>query len=221
MATGPGYGSKSRRRARSGGFIDLPSLERFLSLAWGATRSFLLMRRVTRRLRHAGCIRRAGAQWRQSERQRGPKPPSRHLASVADDFIAAKGFEWRNEKHRAQWVMTLTKYAAPLSERPVDEIDTEAILEVLTPLWQKTPETASRLRGRIEAVLDAARARGFIPRNEANPLDGAAISTNSCRSGQGSLVVIMRRSRIQKFRYSPLACGSGKRSPRWPSNLRS
>jgi integrase len=91
------------------------------------------------------------------------------FGKCCDDFLAAKGSEWRNEKHRAQWAMTLTKYAGPLRSKPVDEIDTEAVLEVLTPLWQKTPETASRLRGRIENVLDAARARGFIPRNEANP----------------------------------------------------
>ena len=65
--------------------------------------------------------------------------------------------------------MTLETYAAPLRSRPVDEIDTEAVLGVLQPLWRTTPETASRLRGRIEAVLDAARAKGYIPRNEANP----------------------------------------------------
>lgn len=91
------------------------------------------------------------------------------FGKCADDFLAAKSSEWRNEKHRAQWAMTLTKYAEPLRSKQVDEIDTEAVLEVLTPLWQRTPETASRLRGRIEVVLDAARARGFIPRNEANP----------------------------------------------------
>ncbi len=65
--------------------------------------------------------------------------------------------------------MTLETYAAPLRSRPVDEIDTEAVLGVLQPLWRTTPETASRLRGRIEAVLDAARAKGHIARNEANP----------------------------------------------------
>lgn len=65
--------------------------------------------------------------------------------------------------------MTLDRYAAPLRPRPVDEIDTEAVLAVLQPLWQTRPETASRLRGRVEAVLDAARAKGHIPRNEANP----------------------------------------------------
>ena len=52
---------------------------------------------------------------------------------------------------------------------PVDAIDTEAVLSVLKPLWTRAPETASRLRGRIEQILDAAKARGFIGRNEANP----------------------------------------------------
>ena len=91
------------------------------------------------------------------------------FGQMADELIAAKASEWRNAKHRAQWGMTLETYAAPLRSRPVDEIDTEAVLAVLQPLWQAKPETASRLRGRIEAVLDAARAKGHIPRNEANP----------------------------------------------------
>lgn len=65
--------------------------------------------------------------------------------------------------------MTLTRYCEPIRSTPVNEIDTEAVLAVLKPLWARAPETASRLRGRIEAVLDAARARGFINRNEANP----------------------------------------------------
>jgi integrase len=56
-----------------------------------------------------------------------------------------------------------------LRSRPVDEIDTEAVLTVLQPIWKSKAETASRLRGRIEVVLDAARAKGHIPRNEANP----------------------------------------------------
>ena len=57
----------------------------------------------------------------------------------------------------------------PLRALPVDEIDTAAVLEILKPLWTRVPETASRLRGRIETVLDAARARGLIGPNEANP----------------------------------------------------
>jgi integrase len=91
------------------------------------------------------------------------------FGAIADALIEAKAPEWRNEKHRAQWKMTLEVYASPLRLRPVDEIDTEAVLSVLQPIWQAKPETASRLRGRIEAVLDAARAKGHIPRNEANP----------------------------------------------------
>jgi len=91
------------------------------------------------------------------------------FGQVADEFVAAKQSEWRNGKHRAQWEMTLRRYCAPLRTRPVDEIDTAAVLEVLKPLWGSIPETASRLRGRIETVLDAARARGLIGANEANP----------------------------------------------------
>jgi hypothetical protein len=70
---------------------------------------------------------------------------------------------------RAQWAMTLTKYCAPIRDTPVDQIDTQGVLRVLTPLWTETPETASRLRGRIEAVLNRARALGLIDENRANP----------------------------------------------------
>ena len=91
------------------------------------------------------------------------------FGQVADEFVAAKQSEWRNGKHRAQWTMTLQRYCGPLRALPVDEIDTAAVLEILKPLWTRVPETASRLRGRIETVLDAARARGLIGPNEANP----------------------------------------------------
>jgi integrase len=103
---------------------------------------------------------------REAERVAAAKPT---FGQCAEALLAAKASEWRNEKHRQQWAMTLETYAAPLRSRPVVEIDTEAVLGVLQPLWRTTPETASRLRGRIEAVLDAARAKGYIPRNEANP----------------------------------------------------
>jgi integrase len=86
-----------------------------------------------------------------------------------DDLFAAKSSEWRSAKHRAQWRQTMEVYAKPLRDVPVDEVDTEAVLSVLQAIWQRAPETASRLRGRIEAVLDAARAKGHISRNEANP----------------------------------------------------
>ncbi|PPD46060.1 MAG: integrase [Methylocystis sp.] len=101
-----------------------------------------------------------------ARREQAGKPT---FGNVADAFIEAKSAEWRNEKHGAQWRMTLTKYAAPLRNRPVEQIDTEAVLSVLQPIWNRKPETAARLRGRIEVVLDAARAKGHIPQNDANP----------------------------------------------------
>jgi integrase len=103
---------------------------------------------------------------RKAERIAAQKPT---FGQCADALLEAKSSEWRNEKHRAQWRMTLAEYAKPLRAIPVDEVDTEAVLGVLQPIWQDKPETASRFRGRIEAVLDAARAKGHIARNEANP----------------------------------------------------
>ena len=67
---------------------------------------------------------------------------------------------WRSAKHAAQWSMTLKTYAEPIRSRPVDEISTQDILDILQPLWKRVPETAMRLRGRIENVLDAAKAKG-------------------------------------------------------------
>jgi integrase len=93
----------------------------------------------------------------------------RSFGKAADDYLAVHQGGFRNEKHKAQWAMTLTRYCEPIRGMPVDAVDTEALLSVLKPLWTRVPETASRLRGRIEAVLDAAKARGFIERNEANP----------------------------------------------------
>lgn len=86
----------------------------------------------------------------------------RSFKTAADDLLAAKEGSWRNAKHKAQWRSTLETYAYPvLGSLPVAAIDTDAVLKVLQPIWKVKPETASRLRGRIEAVLDGARARGW------------------------------------------------------------
>ena len=89
------------------------------------------------------------------------------FGQVADEVVEGKAAEWRSAKHRRQWQMTLRNYAAPLWNCAVNEIDTGDILDVLRPVWLSRPETASRLRGRIEHVLDAARAKGF--RHGPNP----------------------------------------------------
>lgn len=91
------------------------------------------------------------------------------FGQMADRLIEAKSPEWKSKVHEAQWIMTMNTYCAPFRESPVDEIDTEAVLSVLRPIWVTKAETAARVRGRIEAVLDAARALGHIAHNEANP----------------------------------------------------
>lgn len=84
------------------------------------------------------------------------------FGDAADLFIASMEAGWRNEKHRDQWRMTLgDTYCAALRKRPVASISTEDVLSVLTPVWNTKPETASRLRGRIERVLDFAAVRGW------------------------------------------------------------
>ncbi|ACK51137.1 integrase family protein [Methylocella silvestris BL2] len=93
----------------------------------------------------------------------------RTFGQVADSLLAAKEAGWRNAKHRAQWRMTLETYAASLWNMPVEEVDTQAVLAALQPVWQAKPETASRLRGRIEAVLDAARVAGHSGADRPNP----------------------------------------------------
>ena len=91
------------------------------------------------------------------------------FGKVADAYIAAHEKGWRNPKHSQQWVMTLTKYCAPIRSTPVDKVDVKAILRVLEPIWTRAPETASRLRGRIEAVLAAAQVAGHIDPDKPNP----------------------------------------------------
>ncbi len=89
------------------------------------------------------------------------------FGEMADALLASLGNEWRNDKHRAQWEMTLRVYAKPLRPLPVDEVDTNAVLAVIKPIWSTKNETASRLRGRIERVLDYAKTLGH--RSGENP----------------------------------------------------
>ena len=85
---------------------------------------------------------------------------SHTFARLADDYITAHKAGW-SQKSLDAWRMTLTEYAYPvLGALPVSEVDTAAVMRVLSPLWQTRTETAVRLRGRIEAVLDAATVQG-------------------------------------------------------------
>ncbi|MEH6490568.1 tyrosine-type recombinase/integrase [Halopseudomonas sp.] len=79
---------------------------------------------------------------------------------VAADYIAAHRPGWKNAKHAQQWENTLNTYASPfIGKLSPGDITTEHVLQVLQPIWTTKPETASRVRNRIELVLDAAKAR--------------------------------------------------------------
>jgi integrase len=90
------------------------------------------------------------------------------FSEAAEKYIAAHSAGWRSEIHSRQWNQSLADHVLPtLGSLPVHTIDTAHVLKVLEPLWNAKPETASRVRGRIEAILDWAKARGY--RNGDNP----------------------------------------------------
>lgn len=81
----------------------------------------------------------------------------RTFGEIAAETIAARAPEWRSAKHAAQWRATLERDGAGIWSTPIDRVDRDSVLGVLRPIWTDKPETASRLRQRIEAVLDFAR----------------------------------------------------------------
>ena len=102
---------------------------------------------------------------RRAERQRTDTPVFR---VAAERFISAHRQSWRNVKHASQWGNTLAAYANPVvGNLSIDEITTEHVLKILRPIWHSKPETASRVRGRIERILDWGASRGY--RSGANP----------------------------------------------------
>jgi len=79
----------------------------------------------------------------------------------ADGFISGREAGWKNDKHRQQWRNSLRDYAYPhIGHLPVADVNTVAVLDVLKPIWTEKPETARRVRGRIEAILNSAKAEG-------------------------------------------------------------
>jgi integrase len=113
---------------------------------------------------------------RKAERQaqRVAEAKGRTFREIAEEYIKAHKAAWRNEKHAAQWPSTLETYVYPsIGNLPVQAIDVGLVTQVMEqdidgrPFWQARPETASRVRGRIEAILDAAAVRGY--REGSNP----------------------------------------------------
>ena len=90
--------------------------------------------------------------------------PAPTFWTAASRYIEANRPTWSNPKHAAQWRNTLWTYAHPaIGQKPVDEITSADVMDVLEPIWTEKRETASRVRQRIEAVLDWCHARGYRP----------------------------------------------------------
>ena len=112
--------------------------------------------------------------------------------TCAAAYINSHKDGWGSPKHVAQWTSTLNAYAFPkLGKLPVGAIDVGLVMKVLEPIWSKKPETASRVRGRVEAVLDWAKARGF------------RVGENPAR-WRGCLDMLLpKRSKVQRVKHHP------------------
>jgi integrase len=93
---------------------------------------------------------------------------TRTFMPVAKEYIEAHRSAWKSEKHAQQWLNTLATYVEPVfKDTPINEIGTELVLEALKPIWSTIPESASRIRGRIETVLNYAKGKNY--RSGENP----------------------------------------------------
>jgi integrase len=114
-----------------------------------------------RRLRHEG-IDPIEARKAARARERLDAAKAVTFKECTEAYLKAHRAGWRNGKHAAQWEATLGTYAGPIiGALPVQAIDTALVHKVLEPIWATKPETASRLRGRIESILDWAKVRGY------------------------------------------------------------
>lgn len=99
---------------------------------------------------------------RAAAEQQAHQAASVTFRAMAETFLEAKEDSWRNSKHRQQWHNTLATYVYPvIGDMVVGEIGTPHVLQVLESIWKDKAETASRVRGRIETILDAAKVRGY------------------------------------------------------------
>jgi integrase len=110
----------------------------------------------------------------------------------AEIYVAAHQAGWRNQKHAAQWPSTLSAYVYPhFGALPVQTIDTGLVTKALEPIWLEKPETAGRVRGRIESILDWATARGY--REGENPARWRGHLEN----------LLPRKSKVRRVEHHP------------------
>lgn len=131
---------------------------------------------------------------RRAEQQKTAAQTARLITfkECAERYVAAHEPSWRNSKHRAQWKSTLKTYVYPaIGDMAAAAVDTAAVVKIVEPLWCLKPETAGRVRGRIESVLDWAKVRGF--RDGENPA-----------RWKGHLdQVLPKRSKVARVRHHP------------------
>src|SRR5215831_10662200 len=91
-----------------------------------------------------------------------PKLAAVTFGSCAEQYIRSQRAGWKGDHTRKQWEASLAAYALPILGRmPVQDVDTAAVLRCIEPIWQDKPETADRVRRRVESILDWASARSY------------------------------------------------------------
>lgn len=127
---------------------------------------------------------------RRSERQVQQPREGETFKAVASQYIEAHAAGWKKAAHAGQWLGSLTTYAFPIvGDVHIADVDTAAVLKILEPIWRTKTETASRVRGRVEAVLDYAKSRGW--RDGDNPARWRGHLSN----------LLPARSRVAKVRH--------------------
>ena len=124
------------------------------------------------------------------------------FGQVAIDLHQTLKGGWRNARHQATWLSSLQSYCEVMWDKPVAELAVSDVLACLQPVWTTRAETATRVRGRIEAVIDAARVRGLIPEDQANPA-----------RWKGNLAhVLLRRQKLQRGHHRSMPMPPSPRS---------
>lgn len=126
-----------------------------------------------------------------SELKQKPKGPIT-LGAFTEEFLERILCDFKNAKHRQQWRNTLSTYARGINDRSIDKITTDDVLSVLTPIWNDKRETARRVQGRLERVLNAAKAQGL--RSGENPAQW-----------KGHLETILPNNRPKRSHHKALA----------------
>ena len=142
------YSRNGKRREMAIGVVDGP-------------KSVSLKDARTQARAHQAALALGGDPWAEAKEGRHQQTQEQTFGVFANAFMAEQAKGFRNAKHIAQWKMTIDVYAKRLRHLPVDKIATADVLAVLQPIWLTKPETAKRTQGRIERILDAAKARGL------------------------------------------------------------